>query len=62
MTKTEKLVIKALADSLSKAVYSPTHEDWDDYAERMSATINTAIPVLEALVSDENPEQDETGN
>ena len=63
MTKTEKLVLKNLINSLNESTVTTWEsgymEEWSTWARKMRDTIKTSTSVLDALVSDENPEQSE---
>jgi hypothetical protein len=63
MTATEKLVLIELAKSLKSSTSNswPTGygdlDMWTTYAKQMKNVILTAVPIMEKLVSEENPTQ-----
>jgi len=61
MTLTERLILKELSNSLANSVgRNWTYGDidsWSDYAKHMASVIETVIPILEKLTSDENKEE-----
>jgi hypothetical protein len=62
MTKTEKIVLKKLIMRLNE-VTAPRWstgdlQDWAKWSGKMKNTILTSTAVMEGLVSDENPEQE----
>ena len=54
MNATERIVLIELTKSLSDSQTKKFSTDWYDYANKMRNVINTVVPVLNKLVSEEN--------
>jgi len=59
MTKTEKVVIQGIRNSLNKLARSIDGESWQTYAERMKAVSDSTVDILNQLLTLDPNEPDE---
>jgi hypothetical protein len=59
MTKTEKVVLQGIRNSLDKIRNSEDGDSWERYGNRMRTTVHSAVDVLDQILTLDGEEEEE---